>query len=401
MDKMRRWARDQRGSILLFTTILVVPLMIIIGGLAMDLAYYGAVDDELQRSMDAAALAGAGKLGFNDTFFPAARQWARDYALLNPYRTGSINLDLNTANNPGGSIVLGIWNGSSFTPSLDGTRVNAVKCRFATTVPTSFLRLIGVNSLGTGAMAIAWAAQPATTPPNACVFPVGLSSCFFGGSTSLGCGATVSFISSSDASAVGANTAAWVSLVPAETNVSGSGTLTQVQAAVNGSCNGTALNQGDPVPASNGELNNVINYLMDEFPNIYNSSPPDVTVLNQDGSTAYSGHGWEVHVPVIDTGATCPPGAVTGTKQIVGWTRFVITQILNSGGTCAVANHWAGNPWDAHCLASKNGTASSPLPPGYGGMKGIFGYYDCQYNPAPPAPNPGPITATAKLKLVR
>ena len=41
MDKMRRWAKEQRGSILLFTTILVIPLMIIIGGLAMDLAYYG------------------------------------------------------------------------------------------------------------------------------------------------------------------------------------------------------------------------------------------------------------------------------------------------------------------------------------------------------------------------
>jgi Flp pilus assembly protein TadG len=401
MDRLRRWARDQRGSILLFTTILVVPLMIIIGGLAMDLAYYGTVDDELQRSMDSAALAGAGKLGFNDTYFPAARQWARDYALLNPYRTGSINLDLNTANNPTGNIVLGIWSGGTFTPSLDGTQVNAVQCRFATTVPTSFLRLIGVNSLNTGAMAIAWAAQPATTPPNACVFPVGLSSCYFGGSTSLGCGATVSFISSSDESAVGANTAAWVSLTPGATSVSGSGTLAEVTAAVNGTCNGTALNQGDSVPASNGELNNVINYLMDEFPNIYNNSPPDITVLKQDGSTAYSGHGWEVHVPVINTGTTCPPGAVTGSKQIVGWTRFVITQILNSGGNCAVANHWTGNPWDAHCLASKNGTASSPLPPGYSGQKGIFGYYDCQYSPAPPAPNPGPITATAKLKLVK
>ncbi len=401
MDRLRRWARDQRGSILLFTTILVVPLMIIIGGLAMDLAYYGTVDDELQRSMDSAALAGAGKLGFNDTVFPTARQWARDYALLNPYRTGTINLDLNTANNPSGNIVLGIWNGNTFTPSLDGTQVNAVQCRFATTVPTSFLRLIGVNSLNTGAMAIAWAAQPATTPPNACVFPVGLSSCYFGGPTSLGCGATVSFISSSDASAVGANTAAWVSLTPGATSVSGSGTLAEVTAAVNGTCNGTALNTGDPVPASNGELNNVVNYLMDAFPNIYNSSSP-ITVYKQDGVTpAYIGQGWEVHVPVIDTGSSCPPGAVTGTKQIVGWTRFVITQILNSGGTCAVANHWEGNPWDAHCLATKNGTASSPLPPGYSGQKGIFGYYDCQYSPAPPAPNPGPITATAKLKLVK
>lgn len=403
MDKLCRWARDQRGSVLLFTTILVVPLMIIIGGLAIDLAYYGAVDDELQRTMDAAALAGAGKLGFNDTFFPAARQWARDYALANPYRTGTVSLNLNTANNPGGNIVLGIWNGSTFTPSLDGTQVNAVQCRFATTVPTSFLRVIGINSLNSGAMAIAWAAQPNTVPPNSCVFPVGLSSCYFGGPTSMGCGATVSFISSSDESAVGANTAAWVSLDPNATNVSGQGTLTQVQAAVNGTCNGSPLNQGDTVPASNGELNNVMNYLMDAFPSIYNSSPT-YTVLKQSGDPsdpAYVGQGWEVHVPVIDTGASCPPGAVNGTKQIVGWTRFVITQILNSGGSCAVPNHWAGNPWDSHCLASKNGTASGPLPPGYSGQKGIFGYYDCQYTPAPPAPNPGPITATAKLKLVR
>lgn len=400
MSRLRQWARDQRGSILLFTTVLVVPLMIIIGGLAMDLAYYGTVDDELQRSMDAAALAGAGKLGFNDSFFPAARQYAHDYALLNPFRVGTISLDLNVANNPTGDIVLGIWNGSTFTPSIDGTQVNAVRCRFATTVPTSFLRLIGVNSLNAGASAIAWAAQPNTTPPNACVFPVGLSSCFFGGSTSLGCGATVSFISSSDESAVGANTAAWVNLSPGGTNVSASDTLSQVQAAVNGTCNGTALNTGDPVPTSNGELNNVVNYLTDQFPQIYSSSPADVTVLNQDGTPAYIGHGWEVFVPVIDTGSSCPPGVVNGSKQIVGWTRFVITQVLNSGGTCAVANHWSGNPWDAHCLVSKNGTATS-LPPGWAGQKGIFGYYDCQYAPSPPAPNPGPITATAKLKLVR
>ena len=400
MSKLGRWTREQRGSILLFTTVLVVPLMIIIGGLALDLAYYGTVDDELQRSMDAAALAGAGKLGFNDTYFPAARQWARDYALFNPYRIGYINLDLNTANTPTGNIVLGIWNGSSFTPSLDGTRVNAVQCRFATTIPTSFLRLIGINSLNTGAMAIAWAAQPATAPENACMFPVGLSSCYFGGPTSLGCGATVSFISSSDSSAVGANTAAWVNLTPGATSISNPDVLSQVQAAVNGTCNGTALNTGDSVPASNGELNNVINYLMNAYPTIYNNSPPDITVLKQDGSTAYSGHGWEVHVPVIDTGGSCPPGAVNGTKQIVGWTRFVITQVLNSNGTCAVPNHWAGNPWDAHCFQNKNGMATS-LPPGWAGQKGIFGYYDCTYNPAPPAPNPGPITATAKLKLVK
>ena len=413
MDKIRHWAREQRGSILLFTTILVVPLMIIIGGLAMDLAYYGAVDDELQRSMDAAALAGAGKLGFNDTFFPAARQWARDYALLNPFRIGSINLNLNAANTPGGNIVLGIWNGSSFTPSLDGTRVNAVQCRFATTVPTSFLRVIGINSLNSGAMAIAWAAQPATTPPNACVFPVALSSCFFGGSTSSGCGATISLISSSPTSNVGGSSAGWASMVPGE-NASSENVLSQVQAAagaVGGGCSGTALNTGDDVPLNEGHFANVINWLGGTspyaFPAKYAASL-ELVVKNQDETDAYRGKGWEVFVPVVDTGATCPPagGTFVHPMPIVGWSRMVITQVLGSNGQCAVDNAWqrdgAGNPWDSHCFIDKNGTSPhGPTSTVISGQTGIFGYYDCQYQPSPPAPNPGPITATAKLKLVR
>lgn len=80
---------------------------------------------------------------------------------------------------------------------------------------------------------------------------------------------------------------------------------------------------------------------------------------------------------------------------------MVITQVLGKNGTCAVANHWAGNPWDQHCFEGvKNGTATD-LPPGWAGQTGIFGYYDCTYAPAPPSPVPGPITATARLRLVR
>src|SRR5262245_19416150 len=97
---------SQLGSVLLFVTVLVVPLMIIIGGLAMDMAYYGAVDDELQRSMDAAALAGAGKLGFDSSAFPTVRSFAQTYASANPFKKGSISLNLNTANDPAGNIVL-------------------------------------------------------------------------------------------------------------------------------------------------------------------------------------------------------------------------------------------------------------------------------------------------------
>ena len=84
MTNLRRWLWNEKGNVLLFTTVLVVPLLIVFGGLALDLAHLGTADDEVQRSLDAAALAGAGKLGFDSSVFPAARAWAQNYALLNP-----------------------------------------------------------------------------------------------------------------------------------------------------------------------------------------------------------------------------------------------------------------------------------------------------------------------------
>jgi Flp pilus assembly protein TadG len=405
--KLRRWLRDERGNVLLFTAALVVPLMIIFGGLAMDLAYLGTVDNEVQRSLDAAALAGAGQLRFDSSVFPAARAWAQNYAFVNTYRAGTvapptINLNLNTANTANGDIVLGIWNGSSFTPSLVGTQVNAVLCRYQTTIPTSFLRLLGFTSLPVSGEAIAWAAQPATPPSTACVFPIALSSCFFGGSTSAGCGATVTFISSAGGSAVGGNSAAWASIVPGQ-GTSDATILAQVKSAGSGNCTGTPLSTGDNDPVNNGQFNNTINWLMGSDPNAFPAkyaSSAQLVVTKADGTDAYRGKGWEVFVPVIDTGSGCPPGAITGSPPIVGWTRMVITQVQGKNGQCAVANHWAGNPWDQHCFSDKNGTASS-LPPGWAGQTGIYGYYDCTYAPAPPSTVPGPITATARLRLVK
>jgi len=415
MMNLRRWLWNEKGNVLLFTTALVVPLMIIFGGLALDLAHLGTADDELQRSLDAAALAGAGKLGFDSSVFPAARASAQNYALLNPIRTppyppsptadptwASVNLNLNTANAANGDIVLGIWNGSSFTPSLDGTQVNAVLCRYQTTVPMTFLRLLGFTNLPVSGEAIAWATQPVTPPQDECVFPMALSSCLFGGSTSAGCGATVTFISSASGSAVGGNTAAWASIVPGQT-ANDANILAQVKSAASGACSGAGLSTGDNEPVSNGQLNNVVNWLGGNDPNAFPAkyaASPELVVQKADGSDAYRGKGWAVYVPVIDTGAGCPPGAINGSLPIVGWTRMVITQILGKNGTCAVANHWSGNPWDEHCFTGKNGTATS-LPSGWAGQTGIFGYYDCKYSPAPPSPVVGPITATARLRLVR
>jgi hypothetical protein len=286
-----------------------------------------------------------------------------------------------------------------------------------TGVPTSFLKLIGVNSLHAGAMAIAWAAQPITVPPAACVFPAAVSQCYFqsaGGPTSLGCGATATFIASSPGSTVGGNSAAWASVVlgqsPNDPNILG-----QVQTAAGGDCSGSSLNTGDHIPVNGGQLDNVINWLMKPnppeptaFPAKYAASS-ELVVLKQDNSEAYRGKGWEVYVPVIDTGPGCPPsGPITGEPPITGWTRFVITQVLGKNGECAVANHWTGDPslpfgnaWDSMCFETKNGKAAPGATTVIQGATGVFGYYNCQYSPVPPAPTPGPITATAKLKLVK
>ncbi len=84
----RRRLDNERGSVLLFTTAMLV-LLLVFGGLAIDLTYFGSVRRELQRSMDAAALAGAGNLGFDDTAFPAAREASQTYAGMNGYSDAS------------------------------------------------------------------------------------------------------------------------------------------------------------------------------------------------------------------------------------------------------------------------------------------------------------------------
>ncbi len=153
---------NERGTVLFFVLGTLLGLALY-GGLAIDLSFYSTARGELQRSMDAAALAGAGNLRFDDFVFDAARDEAQKFAALNPTRanlsatnpTGAITIDLNLGNDPSGDIVLGIWDLGAFTPSLDGSQVNAVRAQYATQVPTSWLGILGINTLPVSAQAIA------------------------------------------------------------------------------------------------------------------------------------------------------------------------------------------------------------------------------------------------------
>jgi hypothetical protein len=401
---IRRLLRNERGTAVLLTLGFMIFLLAMVG-FAVDLAYQMAATGELERSMEAAALAGAGKLGFNDTAFPTARQFAQQYGQLNPHHNtpfGSvINLGLNPGNAANGNIVLGVWDSNAFTPSLDGTVVNAVRCQMATQVQTSFLRVLGIPTLPISASAIAVANPPATPPPpvDGCVFPIGVGSCPFQGNTSLGCGAPITFITSSGKGDAGAgclsppctNTSAWVNLEGGNANA---GYLRNaITGAGAGNCPASTGQTGDPISTSNGMVQNVMDTLEPVFAQKYNASGI-VEVTNSAGDVTYRGKGWKVFVPVIQT--DCPTGAISGSHTIIGWTEFVMAQVINKG-QCAVNNDWSGNPWQAvgttnGCSAAKADTA----------MRAIFGYYSCKIIPANPSPVPGPRTALAnRLRLVK
>ncbi|HEY3068132.1 MAG TPA: TadG family pilus assembly protein [Methylomirabilota bacterium] len=407
MKIVREIVREERGNAVLLGLGFML-FLIAVGGIAIDLAYQMAAIGEVERSMEAAALAGAGKLGFNDTVFPAVRAAAQQYALLNPYHNAQalpITLSANTGNAPNGNIVLGVWTSSTgtFTPSLDGTVVNAVQCQWQTTIPTSYLRVLGFQTLPVRGQAVAIANPPQLPPPQSCVFPIGLSSCPFqngGAFSSSGCGVNVKFITS-NGQAGSTNTAAWV-------NMNGPGTPNaqqlnaQITAAQNGNCNATPPSVGNSVGTNNGMANNVFQTLKDAFVAKFNQSVASHTnymVKDVHDNIVYNGPGWQVYVPVIQTqcNANGTTQAITQDHTVIGWTRFVMTQAWDTSGHssgCAVSNpaDAVTSPWCTNPPEELRGGAS----------RSIFGYYECGLIDSTPVLDPTPRAALGnRLRLVK
>lgn len=231
-----------------------------------------------------------------------------------------------------------------------------------------------------------------------------MGSCPFQGNTSLGCGAPISFITSSGKEDEGAgclappctNTSAWVNLEGGSVNtpyLQGA-----ISGAANGNCPTTEFQTGSQIPAGNGMNQSVMDTLETAFLQKWNESANDpVTIRDSDDNIVYEGQGWKVFIPVIQT--ECPSGAIAGNHQIVGWTEFVMTQVINKGN-CAVANHWSGNQWDP-LGATPNCTATNQ-PSNSGALRAVFGYYSCTLFPVESVPRPMPRSALGtKLRLVR
>jgi hypothetical protein len=406
--------RNQRGSVLVFTMIVLVFLWIVAGTLGYDVAHLVSDRGELQTSLDAAALAGAGKLGFDNTAFPAARDFAVMFATKSMNRSGTVVLDRNDANNPDApnSVLLGIWDptkaagvgaGLRFEPSLDGTRVNAVLCKYTRSVTPSFLRFWGLLGMTVSAQAIATANPP--TEPTECVFPIGVSDCAFKGATSSGCGSMITLSTSSGHTPLttsGTNTGAWVSLnsePPSAENI-----RNQINAAMTGACSAPTATELD---AGGGVMQSAYTVMFDAFKVKFGEAATyTVTRPNSSGDpivTYDDGHGWKVAIPVLNTGSCTAEGGVAGnindTYPISGWSEMVITQVI-SKGQCAVVNPKDTNS-AALCEALTAGTPIEGLN-NPKSLNAVFGYYSCPYNPSPPRIDPSPRTALAqKLRLVK
>lgn len=128
--------RARRGSIAVYAAVTSIVLVGVVG-LAIDTAYAMTARAQLQRAADAAALAGAAKLGLaGQSNFDLVRQAALDNASRNVVvgccPTGVL-LDSNPGNDPAGDVVVGRWQFDATTHTFffdpTGVPADAVQVR--------------------------------------------------------------------------------------------------------------------------------------------------------------------------------------------------------------------------------------------------------------------------------
>lgn len=123
---------SRRGGM---AVVLALMLVILMGfaALVIDLGHARLVRGQLQAAADASAMAGAQLLDGTDEGLSSARETAVAVAGEHAARGQVIVIEENSANDPEGAVVLGIWEDDTFTPSIDSSIVNAVRVNLSDT----------------------------------------------------------------------------------------------------------------------------------------------------------------------------------------------------------------------------------------------------------------------------
>jgi Flp pilus assembly protein TadG len=181
--------RDERGVVAVVVAVMIV-MFLGFAALVIDVGYFFVTGNELQNIADASSLAAARQLGAIYQSLPGAAQ--ATYTCDDPTPIKAAAQDVASKNQAGGKsniivnesdIIIGQWDGSSFTPTLnqpDAVRVIARRDQSANgAITTFFAKLLGINSIELSKDAIAALSGQGTTEPGEVEIPVGISSYFY------------------------------------------------------------------------------------------------------------------------------------------------------------------------------------------------------------------------------
>jgi Flp pilus assembly protein TadG len=165
--------RQRKGGVLVLAALFMVVILGMVA-FAVDFGYLAMARTELQRTADAAAIAGCWELMDNSppgatadltTEIALARQTASQYVTANTVCNGTVGVNTNSANDSGGDIVIGNLDNpslaSSFLTFSNPNEYNAVQVRVSKSassngvVPLFFGRVFGMAGQAVDAQATA------------------------------------------------------------------------------------------------------------------------------------------------------------------------------------------------------------------------------------------------------
>jgi hypothetical protein len=337
------WRGNQRGIAVVYIALMLVVLFMFVG-LAIDIGYMYVAKTQLQNAADAAALAGASQfseLTSSNTIQLDARNEAINFALknyatkipvtvLSSSTTSSANNEFSESND----ITVGNWDGTTYHRGL--IPINAIEVRARRTDDSSdspirqvslfFGRVFGWDKMSASAVAIAGRGNRAALPITMCIKICGPTD-----------GATVNFDPPklfywspypSELNPDGSQGIAWTSF--SDTSQSSNKPL------INSTFCGNKVDVcGKAIYSTNSTDNSLARQFRCAFKN------PDYDSLNKtcsDNINSICGpaagrnvSSWTATVPIFDE-AGCPPGAQPLPYNVVKYAKVRIIEVYADGG---------------------------------------------------------------------